>query len=480
MKRWLLIILFFVVLVAPFVLRAAMGLSSPRAPATTLRLVVMTPHAESVKREFAAAFSDWHQHRFGQPVVLDYRALSANDIVKYLHAGKEAVFGKLGTYKVDIVWGGGDYLFESDLKPGGFLEPVQLDPAVTNAAFPKPQLAGVPLYDRNSPPTWFGTALSSFGIVYNKDVLRHLGLPEPRTWADLKDPRYRTWIVLADPTRSGVARSVFMVIVERAMADAPTRGESEDAGWARGMGMIRQISANARLFNDAGTAVSAWVSSGDVAASMAIDFHARSQIDAVGSDRLGYVEPLGATAVTPDPVGIVRGAPHRELAQRFIEFLLSEAGQRLWITRAGAPGGPKETSLRRLPIMASLYDTPRDFTDDAKPFAAVQGFNASAARQKTFPILGDLIDASCMSVLRELRATRAAVLESPEAPILDQYIGIFPFDQKRALELAAQWKQMPPLERLAAQRELTEQFRAEYQDLKQAAERKQPATRNVR
>src|SRR5256885_535604 len=83
--------------------------------------------------------------------------------------------------------------------------------------------------------------------------------------------------------------------------------------------------------------------------------------------RLG---PAGATAITPDPVALVRGAEHRDVAVRFIEFLLSEPGQRLWITRAGAPGGPKRTSLRRLPIMKSLYDKPRDFTDNVNPYIA--------------------------------------------------------------------------------------------------------------
>ena len=68
-------------------------------------------------------------------------------------------------------------------------------------AFEQPTIGGLPLYDqKNDPPQWFGTALSSFGIVYNRDVLQHLELPEPRTWSDLRDPRYRGWIVLADPT----------------------------------------------------------------------------------------------------------------------------------------------------------------------------------------------------------------------------------------------------------------------------------------
>ena len=50
------------------------------------------------------------------------------------------------------------------------------------------------------------------------------------------------------------------------------------------------------------------ISSGDAAAGMAIDFYGRSQAEAVGSQLMGYVEPKGATVISPDPIALVRGA----------------------------------------------------------------------------------------------------------------------------------------------------------------------------
>src|SRR4051794_21174979 len=119
MRRALFFILFFVVLGTPFALRWAIGVSTDSLRGE-LTLVVLTPHAESIKREFAMAFSDWHREKFGQAVAMDYRALSANEIIRYLRTGRDSVYAKLGTYKVDLVWGGGDYLFDVDLKGGGF------------------------------------------------------------------------------------------------------------------------------------------------------------------------------------------------------------------------------------------------------------------------------------------------------------------------------------------------------------------------
>jgi ABC-type Fe3+ transport system substrate-binding protein len=346
MRRYAPLLLFAVVLITPFALRWLYANPRDTAP-DALQLVIVSPHVEGIRREFADAFSNWHAQRFGQPVFLDYRVIGGtSEIVKFFEASKQTVFDKQGTYKVDLVWGGGDYLFDQQLKQPGFLERVNLDRATITRAFPKPDLNGIALYDTKD-GTWFGTALSSFGICFNKDVCRYLQTGEPRTWKDLADPRYARWLVMADPTRSSSAKQAFMTVVERAMAYATESGRSEDQGWSEGMGLIRQIAANARMFTDSGSAVPGIIGTGDGAAAMVIDFHGRSQVDAIGEDRMGYVEPAGATAINPDPIAVVRGAEHKELAVHFIEFVLSDEGQRLWNTRAGAPGGPKQTSLRR-------------------------------------------------------------------------------------------------------------------------------------
>jgi ABC-type Fe3+ transport system substrate-binding protein len=470
MRRYVFIILFLIVLVTPFVLRKAVGEPAiEHATRNEIELVIISPHVEGIRREFADAFKDWHREKYGVPVEIDYRNYGgASDIVRFFDASRP-LFNKLGTYKIDLVWGGGDYLFDQQLKKPGFLEPVQIDPEIMRSAFPRPDLGGVALYDPAPQPQWIGTVLSSFGITYNLDVCKYLGVDPPKTWKDLADPRYRNWLVLADPTRSASAKQAFMTIVEYAMAQASSHGRSEDDGWADGMGLVRLIAANARQFTDGSASIPGMISSGDAAAGMAIDFYGRSQVDAVGEDRMGYVEPAGATAINPDPIAIVKGAPNKEIATHFIEFLLSEKAQRMWNTRAGKPGGPKQTSLRRLPIVPSVYEHNEDFTDKVNPFKESAGFNKSIAREKTFGILGELIQYSCIDLLDDLRETRAAVLASPRAAELDQKLGRFPFDQKEALRRAVLLKQASPAKRLELQRQWTEAFRREYANLREEA-----------
>jgi ABC-type Fe3+ transport system substrate-binding protein len=471
MKRYRFLILFVIVLVTPFVLRTATGTRSASPGGDALRLVIVTPHVEGIRREFADGFSHWHEQTYGPAVVIDYRMYGgASEIVRYLRA-EEPRFQQLGTYNIDLVWGGGDFLFEEQLERGGYLQPVRLSANVMRRAFPARTFNGINLYDESDPPHWFGAALSAFGIIYNKDVLAHLGAPEPGRWDDLADPKLAGWFVAADPTRSASARQVFMLIVERAMLDAQQTGRSQDEGWTRGMGLVRLICSNARYFTDASSSVPNVVSSGDAAAGMAIDFYGRAQVNAVGEHRLGYVEPNMATALNADPIAVLKGAPNRELAVRFIEFVLSEPGQRLWNTRAGALGGPRTTSLRRLPIMPSVYESPRDFTDRVNPFDASFAFASSNERKRTFPILGELIEVSCINLLEELRDTRAAILASSRRAELEARLGAFPFDQQEALARQAKFldRKTTALEKVELKRRWQEEFRREYAGLRAEA-----------
>ena len=111
------------------------------------------------------------------------------------------------------------------------------------------------------------------------------------------------------------------------------------------------------------------------------------------------------------------------------------------------------------------------------PFAAAAGFNTSPPRRKTFAILADLIDASCMEPLDELRETRKLILASSAKVRLQRTLGEFPFDQKHAIQIAERWRKLPALDRLREQRELAESFRREYAELRQAAEREQSHVR---
>jgi len=480
LRRYALFSAFLLILLVPLFPR---GGPPPAAPTThgaagpsgaAEHLVIVTPHLEAVRRKFATAFSNWYATNYNKPVEVDFLNYGGgSEIVKFFQASRPT-FEKLGTYEVDLVWGGSDFLFNESLEKKGYLQKAGIDSAVVAAAFPRAEIGGLPLYDPETEngPQWYGTALSSFGIIYNKDLLRYLQLPEPKTWSDLADPRYRNWLVLADPTRSASAKTVLMTIVEREMATAQQEGLPPGEGWARGMGLVRLIASNAKSFTGTGVLLPSTVTSGDAAAALSIDFYARTQIAAIEPGRVGYVEPHGATVITPEPIGIVAGAQHLELARRFIEFMLSEPAQRLWITRADPRRESPDMTLRRLPIRRSVYDHPEHFTDYTNPYLAAGDFNTKADRTSEFGLMDELIAISCIDLLPELRETRREILASPRARELDARLARFPVDEEASRRGVAAYRKMlsgDPREWLDLQRQWLELFRSEYRGLRELA-----------
>jgi len=237
--------------------------------------------------------------------------------------------------------------------------------------------------------------------------------------------------------------------------------------------LVRLICSNARMFTDGSSTVPGIIASGDAAAGMTIDYYGRTQVEAVGGDRLGYVQPVGATIINPDPIAMVKGAPHSVVAGQFIEFVLSRPGQMLWDKKAGTEGGPKTTNLRRLPIMPQIYLSVPDLVDKDNPYASSGGFNKSSAREDpTFSILGELIQASCINCLDELRETRREILASPHAAELEEKLAVFPFDQTEAHRRQVAYGSASPVDKLAMMRQWTQDFQDQYKDLRDQANKK--------
>lgn len=447
-RRYLWLLAFFAVLGAPFALRVLLAKDLEGTGGSvdaTLELRIVTPHELDIRRSFAAAFSSWHEQRYAAPVRIVYLTpQGTNDMIRYLRdaygtSGLRAQEPKPPETQIrvgiDLVWGGGDVTFDRELRP--FLKAVNLPAALLSVAFPARDLAGVPLYDVSEPvPHWVGVALSSFGIVYNAQLFRALGRPMPATWTDLAAPELSGLIGMADPTRSGSAAVAYMMVVQRAMADAQQDLLDHDAapspearqralaeGYHAGLQTLTRIAANSRYFSESASRPCDDVGQGDATAAMAIDFYARMLADVVGGDRVHYVAPVGATAVTPDPIAVLYGTlGEREvLANRFIEFLLSPEGQRLWNLRPEASPFLRR-SLRRLPIRRDVYADRNGWADDTDPFESAHGFNLKKEWMALFRDTRELWAAAWLDNFGVLTQTLRTILALPDAIVREQLL----------------------------------------------------------
>jgi ABC-type Fe3+ transport system substrate-binding protein len=194
--------------------------------------------------------------------------------------------------------------------------------------------------------------LATFGIVYNRDVLRRLGIArEPEQWMDLTDPRLAGQVAMADPTKSGSVAKAFELIIQQQMQQAVTSRQAAGIeasaaeaagireGWREGLKLIQRMSANARYFTDSAAKIPLEIARADAAAGMAIESYGKATEDFVrqadGHSRVGFVAPLGGTSLSVDPIALLRGAPEPRLATEFAGSCSHPGG------RNSGPSGPE-------------------------------------------------------------------------------------------------------------------------------------------
>jgi ABC-type Fe3+ transport system substrate-binding protein len=278
---------------------------------------------------------------------------------------------------IDVFFGGGTYDFAKQANAGRFV-PSNL-PAMHPDWFSD---SVIPLkYDgeeyRDKENRWFGCVLSCFGIIYNRDALHRLGLETPpKQWADLDSFRYFGEVALCDPTKSGSIAEAFENVIQQQMqrklrevssgnptSDSKTvEAQAIREGWTNGLRLLQLVGANARYFTDTSQKPPIDVAAGNCAVGMCIDFYGRTQVESAAlrntTGRLGYVAPVGGTVYSVDPIGLLRGAPHKEVATAFMEYVLSMDGQKLWNFKVGTPGGTSRYALRRIPVRRDFYSHP--------------------------------------------------------------------------------------------------------------------------
>jgi iron(III) transport system substrate-binding protein len=468
MKNAALVFAFVAVVLGPLLLREKED-AAQRADET---LVIVTPHNEATRHEFSRAFEAAHFAKTSRRVRVDWRTIGGvSEIARYLEsqylaafqnhwtntlrqpwseqvrasfdnprvqsnetpagAARRAFLESNVTCGMDLFFGGGAFDFIQQAAAGRLVDcgVIAAHPELFNERAIPQNLSGEPMWDAQG--RWVGACLASFGICYNVDALARLGIGEPPAqWADLADPKYFGQIALADPTQSGsVGKTFEMLIQQQMLQSAENRAPETQAlrdGWTRALQLIQRISGNARYFTDSGAKIPFDVEMGDAAAGMCIDFYGRFQSEAVrkpdGSSRLQYVSPRGGSSVGADPIGLLRGAPHAELAREFIEFVLSNEGQKLWNFKVGAPGGPAKYALRRLPIRPELY------APEFAPFRSDPGVNPYEQAKSfvyheqwtspLFRVISFIVRVMCIEPHDELREAWRALIAAgfpPEA-----------------------------------------------------------------
>ena len=328
-------------------------------------LILITPVGKSLSDPELAEFRALAKRRWN----VDLKASAVS-------AGTPDAYGRIlewnGRPQADLFWGGEQGVFDT-LAERGLLAPHGLPRALTDS-IPASIGAPRPVALKDPKGFWVGTVLESTGIAYHPRLLRRLGVPPPKDWDDLLDPRLKGQVVQAPPTRSSSSHSAYEVILQR-------------DGEARGWEFFERLAAQTGLFAARSRDVPALVARGEFAVGFAVPSYFAFEERLAGFD-IRYVAPRTAWT-TPGPAAILAGARHPKAARAFLEFLLSPRGQAIAAERGlfpivpghriqGAPGSAAEVAVEFNGGLRSYYDAPvANVYDDALARRRFEAVNAT-------------------------------------------------------------------------------------------------------
>jgi len=160
---------------------------------------------------------------------------------------------------------------------------------------------------------WSGYYLGAIGIVVNTGKLATLKLPEPTSWKDLLDPRYKGEILSSNPATSGTALTIVATVLQL-------------KGWDAGWEYIKALHKNVHHYESAGAAPAQRVGAGEFAIGLAFGHDIQKIILADYKVKLIY--PEEGTGWEIGALSIIKNGPNPEAAKLFIDWMLGKkAGQ---------------------------------------------------------------------------------------------------------------------------------------------------------
>ncbi len=277
------------------------------APGAELRLYT------SVDRLEAQALAEAFEQDTGTAV--RWIRMSAGEVLTRLRAERSRPQAS--------VWFGGPSLDYMNAARDGLLEPYH--PRAFDAFGPEA---------RDPEWRWVAAYMGLVGFASNTRVLARRGVAAPTSWQELLQPALRGELSLAYAYTSGTAYTLLAALAQ-GMGEEPA------------LTYLRALDGQVHHYNRSGNACVTQAALGEVGVCIAF-----SQDILVKGVKKGYpvvlTFPREGTASEHGGLAVVAGAPEREEAHRFVEWLLSpKAQQRL-------------AQWSRLPIRP---DVPADFAD---------------------------------------------------------------------------------------------------------------------
>ena len=280
----------------------------PFAAAAEQKLFVYTSMKESMIGDLKIAFAKKHAD-----IKLDFQSAGAGKLMAKIAAERES-----GKIMADVLWTSEVPDFYQ-LKAQGLLLPY-LPTELKQILNPLPDYDG----------SFTAVRLGTLGIAYNTRLIKEA----PKTWTDVQKPAFKGAYGIANPALSGTAYMSVAVL-------------SKAFGW----GYFEALRANGAKMGKGSGQVVDDTASGDLLASLAVDYITLDKVDKGATLALVYPPEM---LVIPSPIAIFRNSPNAEAAKKFVDFVLSKDGQTIIANEGSLPvrGDVTVPARYKLPMVA--------------------------------------------------------------------------------------------------------------------------------
>lgn len=178
------------------------------------------------------------------------------------------------------------------------------------------------MYDTANPPLWVGINCWGSAICVNTRELAKRGLPEPQSWRDLTNPRYKGLIATGSPVSSS---TMYMNV------SAWLQSMGKDAAWQ----YMEDLHKNVKMYTHSGCKPAQMAAMGEVPIGLASAACAQPYITRKAPLKL--IIPSEGTGWDLEASALVRGGKNREAAQKLLDFCTSKEVAQVAVEKAYIP-----------------------------------------------------------------------------------------------------------------------------------------------
>lgn len=210
--------------------------------------------------------------------------------------------------------------------------------------------------DSNEPRTWTGMDAFLGVVCFNTVEAKKAGIPQPSSWKDLLDPKYKGQLVMPHPASSGT-------------------GYLTVAGWIQTMGAdaawkyMDALHQNIAVYTHSGSAPCVQAAKGERIAGISLDTRAAKEKS--NGAPLEVVLPTEGIGWDVEAFGIVRGSKNAAVARKVADWAASKPANELY--------------SRWYPITAhpDVKNVPPNYPANAEARMAKMDFNEMARQRAT-------------------------------------------------------------------------------------------------